>query len=520
MRHVLRLCGALLLAVSAVVLAAAPASAHTGFESSDPVDGATVTEPVDTITLVFTGAAEPTGRGFQVLEPEGQPREPTDATTADGSTWVLHFDPALSGGVIGVRWMVKAPDAHPIDGSFSFTTTAPAPSAEPDPSEGEALSAATSAGSASEPAEPGAVDLDAFLDTGDDPTAAARRLGAAARVVTLVGTLVGVGALVFAAAVLRGHHRDVAHVLHWVRRAGILVVIGAGTELIAQVAVETGGEWSALPSASAVGNVLASSFGAAVALRIVGGLALTSGARLDIAPAERAPDPVVAIKELVGVGAGPAPRPVALASAEARPGPPRTGEGREPYVHCDDHAWLPTLASAGALAGAAALIASHLFDGHTVSKGDRLWTSIAAVVHVTGGAVWAGGVLMLAAILWRRHRHGRDLRALQLAVRFSVIATIALVAVGIAGTALAVIVLDSPSELWTTEWGRTLVAKSVIVGIAACAGGYNHKVLIPALHRSLHDAELAHRFRKVVSVEAITLLAVLGATALLMGAAS
>ena len=189
-------------------------------------------------------------------------------------------------------------------------------------------------------------------------------------------------------------------------------------------------------------------------------------------------------------------------------------------MHHGDQAWLPTGGAAGVFAGAAAVIASYLFDGHTVSKGDRLWTSIVDAVHVAGGAVWAGGVFMLVAVLWRRHRNGSDLRALQLAIRFSVVASMALVAVAIAGLALTVIVLDSPSELWSTDWGRTLLAKSVFVAAAAGAGGYNHKVLIPELTRSLDDHRLAGRFRRVVTGEAVALIGVLIATAILMGAAS
>jgi copper transport protein len=520
-RHIHRLLATALLALAGLVIAASPAWAHTGFESSDPANGVAVEEPVDTITLIFTGQAEPTGTGFQVLDAAGELREPTEATTTDGTTWVLQFDPALSGGAIGVRWMVKAPDAHPIDGSFSFTVTAalPAPVSQQDPA-GDAVAVPDPAAAQDTADLVGseAADLEAFLDTGGDTTATPRRVGAVARLVTLVGTLIGVGALIFAVAVLRGDHRDIRHVLHWVRRAGILVVIGAGLELVAQIAVEGGGEWSAVWSPSTVGSVVASSFGAAIALRVVGGAALASGARLDITHSSGVPDPVVAIKELVGVGAGPRTSAAGIDGDSARHGRPPAGN--EPYLHHGDHAWLPTVDSSGAVLGAIAVIAAHLFDGHTVTKGDRIWTAVADVAHVTGGAVWAGGVLMLASILWRRHRHGRELRALQLAIRFSVVATIALVAVGVAGLALTVIVLDSPSELWATEWGRTLIAKTLFVGVAAAAGGYNHKVLIPQLQHTPDDPILAHRFRTIVTGEAAALMAALAATALLMGAAS
>lgn len=517
MKSSLRLLGALLLAVTSVVVLANPAAAHTGFESSEPSDGSTVDQPIEIITLVFSGEAEPTGDGFQILDSSGAVREPTQATTADGLTWTLRFDPALVGGTVGVRWMVKAPDAHPIEGSFSFTTTAPSAASDVVGAASDESSQASAGASRSE-AETGEVDLDSFLATDAASAAVAQQVGAAARAVTLIGTLIGVGALVFAAVVLRGHRRDVAYVLYWVRRAGILVVLGATAELVAQVAVEGGGEWTALSSPSTVAAAVTAPFGIAVALRIAGGLALTSGADLYIAPAEHARDPVVAMKELVGVGAGSPNVEGTIGGDAARPA--LTTGVSEPYVHQGDHAWRPTIDSGWAIVGALALLGSHLFDGHTVTKGNRFWTGLADVVHVAGGAVWAGGVLMLLAVLWRRHRRGYSPRSLQLAVRFSVVATLALVAVGIAGLALTVIVLDSPSDLWATEWGRVLLIKTLFVAAAACAGGYNHKVLIPAMERAGDRPDLAHRFRLVVSAEAVALIGVVIATALLMGAAS
>jgi len=104
-----------------LLLVGDPAVGHTGFESSEPGDGAETFEPVDLITLVFTGEAEPSGDGFVVLDGDGTVREPNDISTDGGTTWFLRFDPALGPGTIGVRWEVVAPDAHPIEGTFSFT---------------------------------------------------------------------------------------------------------------------------------------------------------------------------------------------------------------------------------------------------------------------------------------------------------------------------------------------------------------------------------------------------------------
>ncbi len=515
MRSVPRLAIGILIALLTLGVMAGPALAHTGFESSDPADGTTLDAPVDTITLVFSGEAAPTGDGFQVLGANGELREPTEATTADGLTWVLRFDPSIAGGQAGVRWMVKAPDAHAIDGSFAFTVTADSPATLLNEESGQEIAAEDEVSVLASSAQ---VDLDTFLDTGSDPTSTPLRVGAAGRMITLAGTLVGVGALIFAAVVLRGARRDVRHVLHWVRRAGLLVVAGTLVELVAQLAVDGGGRWTAVWSLPTVSSVLFSSFGIAVALRLAGGLAMTSGARIDITHASETPDPVMAIRELVGVGAGPTGGFAGPEDSGVRHSAPTSGP--DPYVHHGDHAWFPTVDSAGAMAGGLAILAAHLFDGHTVTKGDRLLTGIVDLVHVTGGAVWAGGVLMLTSVLWRRHRQGREMRALQLALRFSIVASIALVAVGIAGLALTVIILDSPSELWSTEWGRLLVLKTVFVGVAAAAGGYNHKVLIPQMSTDPDDPVLTSHFRMIVTGEAVALVAVLIVTAFLMGAAS
>lgn len=504
---------ALPLGMAAVFVAASPAAAHTGFESSDPADGSVVEHPVDVITLVFSGDAEPSGDRFTVLDPDGQIRQPSEVSSADSRTWELRFDPPITGGLVGVRWMVTARDAHPIDGSFSFTTpeavagtsSAPRVGSEPPPA------ARTDVVSRTE-------SLEDFLETDAESVTRARRVGAAGRVLTVSGTLLGVGGLVFAATAMRGRRGDVRQVLFWVRRAGVVVVFGSFVELVAHVAVQNSGRWSAMWSLSALTAVAGSAFGLATAMRVFGGLALSSGARLDTVSAIDVADPVVAVREMVGGRAGSSTSVGDEGRVVDEPAP--AGTAAEGLTHPDDHAWLPGVGSSGAALGAGAILIAYLFDGHTVTKGNRAVTGVVDVIHVAGGAVWAGGIAMLAVVLWRRHREDRDLRARQLALRFSVLASVASVVVGTAGLVLTVVVLDSPSELWSTEWGRILMAKIVLVGVAAAAGAYNHKVLIPLLDAEPDDPALAHRFRNVVSGELVVLVAVVVATAFLMGAST
>lgn len=111
----------LLVSASLIVLLATPASAHTGFDESFPTDGEHIEEPVSEISLRFGGESSPVGDGFVVLDGDGVIRVPDEVTSSDNLTWILRFDEPLTEGTVGVRWKVAAADAHPIEGSFSFT---------------------------------------------------------------------------------------------------------------------------------------------------------------------------------------------------------------------------------------------------------------------------------------------------------------------------------------------------------------------------------------------------------------
>ena len=274
-----RVLSAVLLSAVITVLSIAPAFAHTGFESSNPPDGAVVDEPLDRIELVFSGEAAPAGDGFVVLDPSGTVLEPDRVSSADGLVWVLEFDEPLAGGVAGVRWSVAAPDAHPIEGSFSFTVP---------PLEDAPEIVAPPSGTPEEPA-----DLASFLDAGADRAVFADGSGVLARSLGLLGAMVAMGGIVFAAVVMRGSERDIRGVLFWVRRGAVLLGLGASLEFIHQLAV-INGDWLTLWPPGSLGTVVTSPLGLAIGLRIVGaGLMLR--AHLDVVEATAVVDPVMAV---------------------------------------------------------------------------------------------------------------------------------------------------------------------------------------------------------------------------------
>jgi copper transport protein len=62
--------------------------------------------------------------------------------------------------------------------------------------------------------------------------------------------------------------------------------------------------------------------------------------------------------------------------------------------------------------------------------------------------------------------------------RFSTMASVALVAITLAGLALSVELVGSPSALFTTGYGRLLLVKVALVAVVVGAAVYNHFVLL------------------------------------------
>ncbi len=183
----------------------------------------------------------------------------------------------------------------------------------------------------------------------------------------------------------------------------------------------------------------------------------------------------------------------------------------------------PDRSSRLAFVGVGFAVISFWFDGHTVTKGLRPLHALANSVHVIAGAVWVGGVVTMAAVLWlrhRRHRRHRQTMALDMVVRFSTVAGAALGAVVVAGLLMAVSILDSVGELTSTEWGQTFLSAAAAAGTAMLIGAYNHFRLMPALESDPNDEALHQSVRSTVTAEAIILAFVVVVTAWLVAAAS
>ncbi len=492
MRRFAKWLTALSVVVTLITFSISPALAHTSFDSSDPADDAQIDGVVSEIRLTFAGEADPVGEGFAALDGNGFVRTPTTVSTDDQLTYLLTFDPPLSGGEVGVRWSVKAPDAHPIDGAFTFTVNA-------------ASLPVANAVAGEDPSEQGQVAMEDFLGELTQPRGVAL-IGGFGRVLVLGGALLAIGGAVFAAFVIRGTKEELAMVVRSIKGGGWMIVSGAFAEWVAQLGLVNDG-FVAIGGSDVV-DVTGSAFGVSVALKAVGGLLLSLASHTLVA-ATSAADPVRSLHQRVPVGAG------TIEAHESHAESVLSGDAQQD----SDYVWRTRGRSLAVPLGAAVVLTAFLFDGHTVSEGNRLLTGVVDVVHVAAGAVWAGGVVLMTRLIGQRQSNGEASRALELAVRFSVVAALALTAAGFAGVALAIIIIERVSDLWTTSWGQLLIVKTMLVALAGMVGLYNHRVLIPKLF-SGETGKVQAEFRRALSIEGVIIGSVVVVTAMLVAASS
>lgn len=472
-----------------------------------------VDSPLAEIVVNFTNPARPAGDGFELLDPTGSIRTPSAVDETDGTSFILSFDPPLAAGTYGLRWQVRAGDAHPIDGSFRFEIVETAPTASgadgapastddtPTPVAETAddvdhtdMDASAHASMSDDPTPPEATAdgaLADFLATGSD-TRDAATAGRVGRAVTMLGTTFGIGVLAALVWTIRGRREELETQLAWVRLAGLALFTGGLIEFAALTGIDPSAGLSAL---------LATKPGLATALKMIGGLAVIIGFH------QRAGRIIAPMHSLSAAVATDLPRD---------PGPARAHPA---HPVGDEHRWSPTASAAVGLAGFAAVLISFWFDGHTVTEGPWAIHSVVNLVHLGAAAVWGGGVFAMTTVAWMRHHRGQPTDSAAMVVRFSSIAALSLAAVVVAGLLMTWMILDSPGDLFGTRWGQVLIAKVAVVSVAAALGGYNHFRLRPRLEQRPDDPALATELRTTLSIESIGFLAVIVLTAVLVAAA-
>jgi copper transport protein len=171
-----------------------------------------------------------------------------------------------------------------------------------------------------------------------------------------------------------------------------------------------------------------------------------------------------------------------------------------------------------ALAGGAVAAGSFAATGHTRVGSLSALSTAADAVHLLVVAAWGGGVVFLWLALRARRRAEpapEPAATAALALRFSSVATVGVLAAGATGVFLGWDQVRTWHGLTSTTYGKLLLAKVACVAVVGAIGAYNHLRLLPALQQGKARAGL-ERLRSTARAEAVILVAVVAITSVLV----
>ena len=157
------------------------------------------------------------------------------------------------------------------------------------------------------------------------------------------------------------------------------------------------------------------------------------------------------------------------------------------------------------------IIAIWSFDhvGH-ISGRDTTLLDIALMLHLVAVALWIGVLSPLKRLASSSNTYAS---AADVGHRFGVVATVTVPVLIILGGYMGYELVGSFSALISTGYGQALIIKVLLVGLLLGLAAGNKLRFIPALRAG--DTAAANHLSKIISIEWLVILAVLGTTAVL-----
>ncbi len=150
-------------------------------------------------------------------------------------------------------------------------------------------------------------------------------------------------------------------------------------------------------------------------------------------------------------------------------------------------------------------------SGHSAVDAGSSWRSeLADWAHLSAAAIWIGGLVQLAFVVWPKAPELRRTAFL----RFSRLASGLIAVVLGAGVYLSVVRLPQLSDLWTAGYGRVLLVKLALVSLALTWGAVHHFVARPALDRRTGGPILSRLPRSLAGESAVGMAILLAAAVL------
>lgn len=154
--------------------------------------------------------------------------------------------------------------------------------------------------------------------------------------------------------------------------------------------------------------------------------------------------------------------------------------------------------------GLGGVVATVSVSGHAISTSPMVIGVAVDVIHLFAIGSWIGGLFVLVFI----SRRATDEHTLSITNRFSHIAQIALPVVIVSGVTQSWLLVKDPTEIFDTQFGRTLVIKVALVSVIIALSGTARLAL---------KRRDAGTLRTTVAFEVVVALVVMGLTASLTG---
>lgn len=429
--------------------------AHLALVSSRPAADSELEEAPAEIYLTFTEPIELEVSRVDLIGPRGEVELGILETNEDRLILRAPVTGELQAGGYVVRWQAVGRDAHPVRGEFGFTIQEGATGLV------QPISATEPAPHAPQTAQPPAPPVSSFD--------AQSPLYAVVRALTYLGILGTTGAVGFILLMLvmaRAARESVVEqfaerTLVAASTLGLLASLFAVIALPLRLQAQSHALFGEGISADLFGRVIGSSWGLSWTTQAAG-----------------------AAVALIGF----------LVARQL----PRTGL---------------VLAGVGALG----LSVSPGLSGHAATV--ATWTVPALIsdaIHVLGAGIWLGTLLAMVIVgipMIRRIAAEERSRVLHVMVTaFSPIALTAAALVLATGAFASFLHLNAPADLWTTPYGRLLVAKLLLVMTVGAAGAYNWRRLQPRSGEP--GAEL--RLRRSAGIELTAAALVIALTSILV----
>ena len=150
-------------------------------------------------------------------------------------------------------------------------------------------------------------------------------------------------------------------------------------------------------------------------------------------------------------------------------------------------------------------------SGHSAVDAGSSWRSeLADWAHLSAAALWIGGLIQLAFVVWPKAPELRRTAFL----RFSRLASGLIAVVLGAGLYLSIVRLPQLSDLWTAGYGRVLLVKLGLVALALTWGAVHHFVARPALEQGSGGPILSRLPRSLAGESAVGMAILLAAAVL------